>query len=108
LSAAVLKKLGYSVLEAGNGEEALALARKPGAPAIDLLITDMVMPRMGGRDLALCFGAEYPGTGILFTSGYPTHVVEPATVGHRVAFIQKPFVPKTLAAQVRTLLDIQS
>ncbi len=106
LSAAVLKKLGYMVVEAENGEEALAIARQRSAPPFHLLITDMVMPRMGGRDLALHFGADFPSTSILFTSGYPTHVVDPITTGHRVAFIQKPFVPKTLAAQVRALLNV--
>lgn len=106
LSAAVLKKLGYRVMEAENGEEALVMARKRSANPVDLLITDMVMPRMGGRDLARHFGTEYPGTRILFTSGYPTHIVDPATSERRVAFLQKPFVPKTLAAQVRALLDI--
>ena len=53
------------------------------------------------------FGPSSPHTRILFTSGYPTHVMDPVTNGPCMGFIQKPFVPKTLAAQVRTLLDME-
>jgi len=105
LIAEALKTQGYNVLLAGNGQEALALA----APAnchIDLMITDVVMPGMSGRELATRLAQSRPGLRVLFLSGY----TEDAIVHHGVldpgtAFLQKPFSLDALACRVREALD---
>lgn len=108
LAAGVLAKLGYYVLEGENGESALNVALEDLDRRIDLLITDMVMPKMGGLDLAAELETHFPNMRFLFTSGYPTQVQDPTKGrGRKAAFIQKPFMPKALAARVRSLLDIR-
>jgi CheY-like chemotaxis protein len=105
LIAEALKAQGYNVLVAGNGQEALALA----APAnchIDLLISDVVMPGMSGRELAKRMAGSRPGMRVLYLSGY----TEDAIVHHGVldpgtAFLQKPFSLDALACKVREVLD---
>ena len=105
LTREILEGNGYSVLEAAHGEEAMGLSRGY-AGRIDVLLTDVVMPRMGGRELAELVRDERPHTRILFMSGY-------AQVGFGgqgalppdAAFIQKPFSPSLLVARVRDLLD---
>jgi CheY-like chemotaxis protein len=105
LIAEALKSQGYNVLVAGNGQEALALA----APAnchIDLLISDVVMPGMSGRELAKRMAGSRPGMRVLYLSGY----TEDAIVHHGVldpgtAFLQKPFSLDALACKVREVLD---
>jgi DNA-binding response OmpR family regulator len=105
LIAEALRAQGYNVLVAGNGQEALALA----APAnchIDLMITDVVMPGMSGRELATRLAQSRPGLRVLFLSGY----TEDAIVHHGVldpgtAFLQKPFSLDALACRVREALD---
>ena len=101
----ILEANGYSVLEAAQGEEAIAICRGHDGP-IDLLLTDTVMPRMGGRELAEHVRNERPQTRILFMSGY-TQVGFDGLGGlpAGVAFIQKPFSPTALAARVRDVLD---
>ncbi len=101
----ILEANGYSVLEAAQGEEAIAICRGYDGP-IDVLLTDVVMPRMGGRELAERVGNERPRTRILFMSGY-TQVGFSGQGGlpAGVAFIQKPFSPTALAARVRDVLD---
>ena len=101
----ILEAYGYSVLEATQGEEAIAICRGHDGP-IDLLLTDTVMPRMGGRELAERIRNERPQTRILFMSGY-TQVSFDGQGGlpAGVAFIQKPFSPSALAARARDVLD---
>ncbi len=96
---------GYSVLEANNGEEALRVAAgHPGA--IQLLVTDLVMPRMGGRLLAHTLRQRLPGLRVLFISGFTDDsVVRHGLLDAAEAFMQKPFAPIGLAKQVRALLD---
>jgi two-component SAPR family response regulator len=73
---------------------------------LDLVITDVVMPQMGGRDLALWIRAMNPEIKIMFTSGYPDHAFDDADLlDENSSFISKPFAPKMLAVKVRELLD---
>lgn len=105
LAAYVLRRQGYTVLEAANGEEALSLAQKHGT-AIELLLTDVVMPHMSGKELADRLEALYPDIHILFTSGYTDETIDRHGVPiPSVDFIQKPFSPTTLAHQVRDALN---
>jgi signal transduction histidine kinase/ActR/RegA family two-component response regulator len=107
LAAMVLRKHGYEVLEAGRGEEALAIAaRHP--RAIHLLLSDVVMPGMSGRDLWERLSAARRETKVLFMSGY----TDDAVVRHRIGeaslpYLQKPFTRDTLADAVRRALDSQ-
>ncbi len=100
----MLEKMGYRVLIAGTPSEAIGLAEKH-ATEIQLLITDVVMPGMNGRDLAERLHSLYPNLKTLFASGYTANVI-----GHRgvldegVSFIQKPFSMKDLAVKVREAL----
>lgn len=103
----VLEAGGYVVLDAEHGQQAIALAAAHSGP-IHLLITDLVMPQMNGRQVAEQLTALHPAIQTIFMSGY----TEEATARHRVselniAFLQKPFDPRRLAHKVRELLDGQ-
>ena len=100
LARVALAANGYTVLEAGSGEEALAVAAAH-AGRIHLLVTDVVMPRLGGRGLADRLTADRPDTRVLYLSGYSGE----AAVRSGVAFLQKPFTPAVLARKVRQVLD---
>jgi CheY-like chemotaxis protein len=98
---------GYIVLEAKNGTDALAVARDYKGQ-IDLMITDVVMPQMGGARLAGELATECPAMRVLFVSGYAQTTVQ----GHGAIdvtsrFLQKPFSLKTLAHKVREILDTE-
>ena len=100
-----LKASGYQVIEAPSGAEALQLAGAH-AGAIDLVLTDVVMPEMSGRILADRLAAERPGIRVLFMSGY----TDDAIVHHGVlepgrSLIVKPFTREALARRVREVLD---
>jgi signal transduction histidine kinase/ActR/RegA family two-component response regulator len=101
----VLEVLGYNVCVASDGEEALAVSAAHEGP-IHILVTDVVMPNMGGRELALELWKTRPETRVLFMSGYTEDAIlhqglRKATVG----FIGKPFRPDFLASKVREMLD---
>ena len=101
----VLAAQGYTVLEAGNGIAALGLAAQHAA-AIDLLVTDVVMPGLNGRVLADRLRALRPDLPVLYVSGFPEkHLDEPELVGPRVAFLQKPYSADAIARAVRASLD---
>jgi CheY-like chemotaxis protein len=101
----ILQSSGYAVLEAGRGEEALRLAGEHAGP-IHLLITDMVMPGMGGRDLAVRLAALRPETRVLYVSGYTDDaIVRHGVLESGLAFLQKPFVPEILLRKVREVLE---
>jgi CheY-like chemotaxis protein len=101
----ILKRQGYRIVEARNGGEALLLCEKhPGA--IDLLLSDVVMPQMSGPELAQRLAAVRPTMKILCMSGYTDDaVVRHGALEAGIAFIQKPFTPETLARKVREVLD---
>jgi len=103
LSCEVLGDAGYQVLSATSGTDALAVARRHAGP-IHLLLTDMVMPGLGGRELARALTAERPEMRVLFMSGYPLRSGELPT-GH-MAFVQKPMLPQALLARIRAALDL--
>jgi two-component system, cell cycle sensor histidine kinase and response regulator CckA len=95
----VLQTLGYRVLEAADGNEALT-SMKDHSGSIDLLLTDVVMPYIGGSDLARRAEELFPGTRVLYMSGY----TNPASV-QGAPLLQKPFTPLALAQTVREILD---
>src|SRR5436853_3460739 len=99
----VLQRHGYAVIETARPEDALALA--DGTQAVDLLLTDIVMPGVGGRALAAQFTARRPGTRVLFMSGYPAAAIGRHQMLERgLAFLQKPFSAAALAEKVREVL----
>jgi len=99
-----LQGYGYRVLAAADGKAALALADTQ--PTIDLLVTDVVMPEMNGRELAERLRARRPGLKVIYMSGYTDDaVVRHGVIGASDAFLQKPFTPLALAAKVREALD---
>ena len=101
----VLRRKGYRVLEAGDGQEALEMARRHAGP-LHLLVADIVMPGMGGRDVARRLAAERPGLRVLLISGYGIEPGDPYGGGPGLeAFLQKPFTPAALARRVREILD---
>ena len=100
-----LQRKGYTVLQAMNGQEALSLAASHGFP-IDLLITDVVMPKIGGRELARMLSESRPQMKILFMSGFPEHVtLSDELVDENAAVLQKPFLLDTLARKVRSVIE---
>ncbi|MFN3652379.1 MAG: response regulator [Armatimonadota bacterium] len=105
LLCSTLRSAGYQVLEAASGDEALRTAS--GYPGkIDLLLTDVVMPGMSGREVAERLAAERPELRVAFMSGYTDDVVvrHGVAVG-RAVLIQKPFTPRQLAEKLRAVLD---
>ena len=105
MSKNILEKLGYAVLTASTPGKAVQLADEY-AGEINLLMTDVVMPEMNGRDLANNLVSRYPHLKRLFMSGYTTHVIaHHGVLDEGVHFIQKPFSIKDLAAKVREALS---
>ncbi|HEV8266246.1 MAG TPA: PAS domain S-box protein [Gemmatimonadales bacterium] len=100
-----LEAEGYTVLAAADGPDALRLVERHGGP-IHLLLTDVVMPGMSGRELAAQLAARRMGIRVLFMSGYPGDaVVHGGALAPGSAFLQKPFGPEALARKVRDVLD---
>jgi CheY-like chemotaxis protein len=101
----ILETYGYSVMPAANGREATEIAGQQ-AGSIDLLLTDIVMPGMNGRELADTLCAEDSTLKVVFTSGYPADATVRAGLREtNVAFIEKPYLPTDLARFLRTVLD---
>jgi signal transduction histidine kinase len=100
-----LREFGYDILEAPGGEEAVAVSLRH-EETIDLLITDVVMPRMNGLELARRIKASRPGIPVLFMSGYSEEgVMHLGVIGPGEAFLQKPITPSRLSAKVREVLS---
>jgi two-component system, cell cycle sensor histidine kinase and response regulator CckA len=105
LAAVSLRARGYDVIEASNGSEALTRATEQSGP-IHLLVTDVVMPIMGGVELAARMVHDRPGMRVLYTSGYTDEPLsDGVSPGRTVAFLPKPYVGETLARRVREVLD---
>jgi CheY-like chemotaxis protein len=100
-----LKRNGYTVLHAVDGDEALRLASEH-TGAIDLLLTDILMPNIGGRELAQRLTLSRPQIRVLFMSGYPEHVsLGDDATGQHAAVLQKPFSMTNLALKIRNMFD---
>ncbi len=105
ISQSMLERLGYRILGASTPREAIRLA-EGNAGKIGLLMTDVVMPEMNGRDLARNVTAFQPGLKCLFMSGYTADVIAHNGMLHKgVHFIQKPFTLRELGTHVRSALD---
>jgi two-component system cell cycle sensor histidine kinase/response regulator CckA len=105
LALRVFQTHGYEVLTAIDGRDAMVVAEARRGP-IDLLVTDVVMPRMGGRELAQALRSVFPKMKVLYTSGYTDDaVVRHGILRREVAFLQKPYTPLSLARKVRAVLD---
>jgi CheY-like chemotaxis protein len=106
LARSVLEAQGYLVLSASNGQEALHVARDHHGPPLRLVVTDVIMPQMGGLVMAEWLQATYPDLKILFTSGYTDDAIPGLeNVERGLEFLSKPYTPATLAARVREVLD---
>jgi two-component system, cell cycle sensor histidine kinase and response regulator CckA len=103
LTREVLEEYGYRVLEAGDGEHALEVVDGFADP-IDLLLTDVVMPRMNGSELAARLTRER-GVRVLYMSGYTETSMVRGAAAPGAGFLQKPFTPVSLARAVRDILD---
>jgi PAS domain S-box-containing protein len=101
----ILRRKGYRILQAPDGATALALARTHVA-RVSLVITDLVMPGMSGRELADAVRAEQPGVRVLYMSGYTDDaVVRQGVLNASAPYLQKPFTAQSLALKVRELMD---
>jgi CheY-like chemotaxis protein len=101
----ILENFSYTVLEADNGEAALKVGRQFTGP-IHLLLTDVVMPGMNGKELADLWRQRHPETQVLYTSGYTENaIVHQGSLDRDIHFIQKPYRPELLARKVREVLD---
>jgi two-component system cell cycle sensor histidine kinase/response regulator CckA len=106
MAATLLQRLGYTVLTAADGIEALNRRQERSTGHVDLLFTDVVMPHMSGKELADRVRALYPHTKILFTSAYTENaIVHQGVLNPGVALLQKPFTPSALANKLRAVLD---
>jgi len=100
----ILQPLGYRLFFAGDGDEALKIVRREGT--VDLLLTDVIMPNMNGRQLADLFLRDYPGVKIIFMSGYTDETIAKQSVlTEGDVLIEKPLSPVKLTSRLRQILD---
>jgi len=101
----VLKHRGYKILEAENGEDALRISNEHEG-TIDLMITDVVMPKMGGKETAERLELLHPQMKVIYMSGYTDDaIVHHGVLAPGLNFLEKPFSPEKLAHKVREVLD---
>jgi two-component system cell cycle sensor histidine kinase/response regulator CckA len=106
LARRILEQAGYSVVEASKGDEALRFCAEHAAE-VNLLLTDVVMPEMSGKELADRLKSQYPELKMVFMSGYTDEaIVHHGVLDSSVEFIQKPFTPSALIRKVREVLDL--
>jgi len=106
--ATVLVQQGYKVIQAGDGQQALEIAKRHSGQ-IHLLLTDVMMPRMGGPELVEEIRHARPSIRVLFCSGYAGHAAMEQSIVHAsTPFLQKPFTPLVLALKVREALDAEA
>ncbi len=104
LTCTVLRGLGYEVLEAADGSEALSIAARHGRP-IRLLLSDVIMPGMNGKELAAQLVESQPAMKVLYMSGYTDRIMsETGVLDNSVCFLQKPFTPDKLIDSVQRVL----
>ncbi|WP_457574385.1 ATP-binding protein [Desulfolithobacter sp.] len=100
-----LAPLGYTILEAATGEEAVELVQTR-SPKVDLLLTDVIMPGMNGKELATRLQAVYPRLKVLFISGYTDNlIVKQGVLEPGIQLLSKPVIPSALTARLREILD---
>jgi CheY-like chemotaxis protein len=103
LECKTLEARGYRVLEAADGGEAVEIAERE---SVDLLLTDMVLPGMGGGEIAVRVREIHPRVKVLYTSGYTDDaIVRRGLMERGAAFLEKPFTPNRLARKIREVLD---
>jgi two-component system cell cycle sensor histidine kinase/response regulator CckA len=106
LARTILERYGYKVLDAANGDEALRIAQEFDGNMIHLMLTDVVMPGMSGRELTDRLISLHPKMKVIYMSGYTDNaIVNHGVLEQRVNYIQKPFTSDTLAQKVRDVLD---
>ncbi|HEV2693143.1 MAG TPA: ATP-binding protein [Verrucomicrobiae bacterium] len=105
LACSILEKLGYTVLLAANGQDGVRMAERHKGSQISLVITDVIMPLMGGKEMAEWLKATYPTLKILLTSGYMDESIHHKSLEPGVLFLPKPYTPASLARTVRAMLD---
>ncbi len=106
LACGVLQGQGYEVLAASNGEDGLHVVREHKGPPIRLVVTDVIMPLMGGKVMSEWLLTTHPNIKILFTSGYTDDAIaQHGVLEPSVAFLPKPYTPSILASKVREMLD---
>jgi CheY-like chemotaxis protein len=105
LAVIVLEDAGYSVLDAANGKDALRVVEEHGGQGIDLVVTDVIMPQMGGRELAERMKVTHPNIKILFMSGYTgDHDMHESLAKGGAQLLLKPFRHSDLTDKVREIL----
>ncbi|RYD77276.1 MAG: response regulator, partial [Verrucomicrobiaceae bacterium] len=106
LTAHVLRKLGYTVLEAGDAQQAKLVVEEHGGNSISMVFSDVVLPDACGRDLAAWMLTKNPAVRVLFTSGYvDEEILKQHGIDETSAFLQKPFTPADLACKVREVME---
>jgi two-component system cell cycle sensor histidine kinase/response regulator CckA len=109
MTSKTLRDFGYTVIEAGDGMEAFAVLDTDEVQSIDLVIADVVMPKMSGREIANRLLEKYPGMKVLYISGYTDDVIIHHGVLYKgLPFLQKPFTSNTLMKKIREVLDSDS
>jgi CheY-like chemotaxis protein len=103
LASRILRRRGYTVLEAETGEEAVRVAAEHGG-RIDVLLTDLIMPGLSGAEVARRIMTAHPAVQVVYMSGYGAEDLAEHGVGHPAHFLGKPFTPDALIAKIQEVL----